>query len=383
MTILNERHGGGTGKPPSERRDWDVQAAFTRLAGADVDGFRKAISERAAQYCTEQDQHLSFEEVQAAVADGDIPSLAADRQQHFQECSFCQELRDAITPSEVDRQGFVEILKRYENQRERAIERDRDRGEAEFEWQPVFARASGAVAMSPSRAAHPWTLGMGALLVGAVLGVLVWTHSGLHMLMAKGDNPGGSAGAAKFDWAKASSDCKADSQHAQGCDLLVAAAALTSDGKPAEARPIFVRGLREAGVHETTVARINEVLATQPAADKTLRKKAAAAADNAVAESKEMTPEKLLAAAKLEFVADRPLVGYERLGTYAAHVAAGPETVSAVQIAFVQPMREIREARHVSQNGAEVSSAPTDIADVSDSSADSAAAAAAAAAAKP
>ena len=100
MTILNETHVGGTGKPPSERRDWDVQAAFTRLAGADVDGFRKAISERAAQYCTEQDQHLSFEEVQAAVADGDIPSLAADRQ-HFQECSFCQELRDAITPHET------------------------------------------------------------------------------------------------------------------------------------------------------------------------------------------------------------------------------------------------------------------------------------------
>jgi len=100
MTILNETQIGGTGEPPSERRDWDVQAAFIRLAGADVDAFRKAISERAAQYCAQQDAHLSFEEIQAAVADGDIRSLAADRQQHFQECSFCQELRDAITPSE-------------------------------------------------------------------------------------------------------------------------------------------------------------------------------------------------------------------------------------------------------------------------------------------
>lgn len=371
MTILNETQVGGAGKPPSERRDWDVQAAFTRLAGADVEGFRKTISERAAQYCADQDQHLSFEEIQAAVADADI-QLADDRQQHLQECSFCQELRDAITPSEVDHQGFLEILKRYENQRAAAIERDRDRDEAELEGQPVFARAGVAMAMSPARASRPWIVGIAASLVGGVLGVIVWTQAGLQRLTAKGGNPAATAGVANFDWAKANSDCRADSQHAQGCDLLVAAAALTSDGKPAEARPIFVRGLREAGVHETTVANIDEVLATKPVADKALRKVAAAAADNAVAPPKEITPETLLAAAKLEFEANRPLAGYERLGTYAAHVTAEAETVSAVQIAFVQPIREIRETRHVSQNGAHASVASKDSAD-----ADRAAAAAA------
>jgi len=167
--------------------------------------------------------------------------------------------------------------------------------------------------------------------------------------------------------------------------MLVAAAALTADGKPTEARPVFVRALRDAGVHENTVADINAVLATTPVVDGTQPKPAGKWTDSG-ATPKAVAPEKLLAAAKIDFHSGRPLLGYERLGTYAMHVSAEPETARAVKIAFVQPIREIREIRSAARTEVTLDSpAPaTDSADASpDAAAGAATASSAAAATKP
>jgi hypothetical protein len=349
---MNEAQADRTERPLGERKDWDVAGAFVRMAGADVEGFKKRIADRAVEYCAAQHEHLSFDEIQAASADVEMQSLSADRLQHLKECHFCTELKDAITPAEVDRQDFLEILKQYEKVNVVTTGRG-DRRTGARAWTPAF--------------------GIAATMIVAVLGAFFWYRSALHTV-----NLGEVEASANFDWAKANSDCKVDSRHAQGCDLLVAAAALTTVGKPVEARPVFLRALRDAGVHETTVANINEVLSTKPLADNTLRKLAVTAADAAMAQPKGAAPEKLLAAAKLNFEANRPLSGYERLGIYAMNVTTELETAREVQVAFVQPIREIREIGGMSKKSAQVGLPATDSTDAGDSSESAASTAAAA-----
>ena len=150
---------------------------------------------------------------------------------------------------------------------------------------------------------------------------------------------------AAVDWNHAAMACKEDSNQPKSCDLFVAAAALTASGKPGIARPVVVSALREAGVEDAALADIDAVLPTRVimthavySASLPNQKISGENIDAAHAPA-------LLAAAKIEFASGNTVLGYQHVGSYVGRVLPHSGAERALQIGFIEPVRQAEETK--------------------------------------
>jgi hypothetical protein len=156
-----------------------------------------------------------------------------------------------------------------------------------------------------------------------------------------------SAPVSGVDWNKATVNCEAQSQNDASCNLLTAAAKLTSDGQAHLARPVFVSALQKAGVQDAVVEKIDATLAALP---KTEGAKTSEGNSNSTPDaSGQVVSEPILTSAKIDFAAGRPVQGYEHVASYVAEVADRPDVARAVQAGFIAPVREAEQHRMTSE----------------------------------
>jgi hypothetical protein len=84
---------------PNRSLEWDVDAAFSRIAGQNVEGLKEHLHEVAQEYREAEDLHLSFDEVQTAVGSSSAQALTQEQRAHIKNCQFCKELIDAVVGS--------------------------------------------------------------------------------------------------------------------------------------------------------------------------------------------------------------------------------------------------------------------------------------------
>src|SRR5690349_14607919 len=112
MATVKPDEGAATG--PGRGREWDVDAAFARVAGRNVDGLKERLRELAQADREDEDHHLSFDEVQATVGSLQAQELAPERLAHVRGCRFCKELIDTVVGSEEERVLFLDLVRRHE-----------------------------------------------------------------------------------------------------------------------------------------------------------------------------------------------------------------------------------------------------------------------------
>jgi hypothetical protein len=99
---------------PGEPHAWDVDAALVRVAGANPQGFKERLRELALAYRAEEDQHLSFDEVQALATASARDTLSAKQAAHVQGCAFCRNLIDTLVGSNEERDAFLRLVGKHE-----------------------------------------------------------------------------------------------------------------------------------------------------------------------------------------------------------------------------------------------------------------------------
>jgi hypothetical protein len=134
---------------PGEARPWDVDAALVRVAGGNAQGFKERLRELALAYRAEEDQHLSFDEVQALAPASVRDTLSAKQAAHVQDCAFCRNLIDTIIGSNEERDAFLRLVGQHERRAEPEPEVIQEREPA---WQEVRAAAHAGAAPNY---AHP------------------------------------------------------------------------------------------------------------------------------------------------------------------------------------------------------------------------------------
>lgn len=379
MTTRNEETGrktpGSTSSPlaehglgaiaPGDRRAWDVDAALARVAGRNPDPFKERLRDLAMAYRAEEDQHLSFDEVQALSREVAGEAFSAKQIAHVRDCNFCRNLIDTIVGSKEERDAFLQLVRQHEHRVEPEARTPERRPAVEM------GRAPAEAAANDSQSAWGRTFAMAAAIAIAVFGGFalrgfVAPH-GNGPLTAQVTKAGAvsSASASSVDWHKVTVDCEAQSNEGAGCDLLTAAAKLTSDGQAPLARPVFVSALEKAGVQGDAVQKIDATLAALPksqGARGPAGTQASSSSNPNVTESAsggEAASEWILASAKIDFAAGRPIQGYERVASYVAKVADRPDVALAVQTGFIAPVREA-ELHRMGSTSAHNSSLQTD-----------------------
>ena len=104
---------------PGESRAWDVDAALVRVAGGNAQAFKGRLRELALAYRAEEDQHLSFNEVQALATASAWDTLSAKQAAHVHDCAFCRNLIDTLVGSNEERDAFLRLVGQHERRAER------------------------------------------------------------------------------------------------------------------------------------------------------------------------------------------------------------------------------------------------------------------------
>jgi hypothetical protein len=328
---------------PGEPRAWDVDAALVRVAGANPQGFKERLRELALAYRAEEDQHLSFDEVQALATASARDTLSGKQAAHVQGCAFCRNLIDTLVGSNEERDAFLRLVGQHERRAEPLLDVPLQL--------PAMQGVQAATAARPSHAGLRWgrdflvAAGLAAVAFGgfAFRGFVAPFGNGL--LTAHVTKPGSlsSASVSGVDWNKATANCEAQSQNDASCNLFTAAAKLTSDGQAHLARPVFVSALQKAGVQDAVVEKIDATLAALPKSQGT---KTPEGNSNPTADANgQVASEPTLTSAKIDFAAGRPVQGYEHVAAYVADVAERPDVARAVQAGFIAPVREAEQHR--------------------------------------
>jgi hypothetical protein len=343
---------------PGEAHAWDVDAALERVAAGNAQDFKERLRELALAYRAEEDQHLSFDEVQALSSTSARDALSAKQAAHVHDCAFCRNLIDTLVGSNEERDTFLQLVRQHERRANPEVI-----PELLPAWQEMQVTAHAVAALGYG--GHRWgrllAMAAGVAIVGligfAVRGYVAPFGNGPLTAQVTKSGSLTSASVSPVDWNKATVDCEAQSNNVPSCNLLTAAAKLTTDGQAHLARPVFVSALQKAGVKEEAVQKIDATLAALP---KTQGTKASAVnepnsnSNPGTTESGsggEAASERILSSAKVDFAAGRPLQGYEHVASYVAEVADRPDVAQAVRAGFIAPVREAEQHRAAPATG--------------------------------
>jgi hypothetical protein len=115
---------------PGESRAWDVDAALVRVAGGNAQAFKGRLRELALAYRAEEDQHLSFNEVQALATASAWDTLSAKQAAHVHDCAFCRNLIDTLVGSNEERDAFLRLVGQHERRAEPDVILERQQQES-------------------------------------------------------------------------------------------------------------------------------------------------------------------------------------------------------------------------------------------------------------
>lgn len=267
-----------------------VLEELARESGQSVRALQSEIRETAPRVTATN--HLLFETLRRG-------EFSADERGHLDACEFCQDLYEAIHPTDAVFDGLERLL--AENGTP-----VHSHTEATQEKEAAIAR------LEKERARRPYVpMAIAASLVALVIGG--W-------------------GGARFNQARDPlNSLSADSRYS-------VARALAEDGQYPQANEVLLTALERGGIDKPTLRTVSTVLETRPASGRARRIEAlheATRLEAALREQRDQKPAEILELSERQFESGQWINGYESLGSYLKTVRNASPAAVAFETKFV------------------------------------------------